>query len=484
PDSLFPLPASPQQARRYPPFYVTGSRINGRVVAFDQQGNYLGILGQANSADSQLLQPSAITYGSDGNLYVTSSSIDRQGNEVLVYDGVSGEFEHVFGQATNAASGLLNPTGIKFGPDGNLYVASAFTSQVLRYDGKTGAFMGVYASRNNGFPNNVVPEDLPVPDFTVLVFGPDGNLYVTSLLTNNDEKGAVLRFAGPNTANPGQFLGIYGQASGTESELVQPRSIVFGPDANLYVASAGTGRILQYAGPNKSNSGQFLGVYADITREVSAEMGVQDMDFNGDGRADQVIQNGLGFGADGNLYVSSSIEVAADPAPTPTGGSQIRIYSGPLHSDAGKFLGIFGQADTANSEILLPTTPEFVYDENTFPSAHRFDRIAFVVGVNTDRPPDATGLQGPFQSDDTDALAAYDSQMRFLGFLNQDLLGANNPLDGVGGVALAPNGHLVVSSQLSNQVLEFDSLTGQYLGVFGDASATGTGDDPNTEDNE
>lgn len=479
PGAMFPLPASPQQARRYPPFYVTGSRINGMIASFDRQGNYIGILGQADSTDSQLVQPSAITYGPTGDLYVTSSGIDRaQGNEVLVYDGISGDFKGVFGQATNPDSGLLNPTGIKFGPDGNLYVASAYTSQVMRYNGKTGEFMGVYATRNNGFPDNVVPEDLPVPDFTVLVFGPNGNLYVTSLLEN-----AVLEYAGPTAAHPGEFLGVYGQANANDSELAEPRSIVFGPDADLYVASAGTGRILKYAGPLKQNPGSFIGVYADIASEVSSEMDVQNMDFNQDGVADRVIQNGLGFGSDGNLYVSSSIELTVDPMPMPTGGSQVRMYAGPLHRDAGQFLGIFGQADTDNSRLLLPTTPEFVYEENSFPSTHRYDHIAFVVGVNTDRPL-SDGVPGFFQSDDTDALAAYDQNMRFLGFLNQDLLGANNPIDGIGGVTVAPNGHLLVASQLSNQVLEFDSLTGRYTGVFGDASPAGTGDDPNTSENE
>ncbi|MCU0526720.1 MAG: hypothetical protein MUF72_18075 [Elainella sp. Prado103] len=480
PESMFPLPASPQQARRYPPFYVTGSRINGLIASFDRQGNYTGILGQADATDSQLVLPSALTYGANGDLYVTSSGLDRaEGNEVLVYDGISGEFKGVFGEATNAASGLLNPTGIKFGPDGNLYVASAYTSQILRYNGRTGEFMGVYATHTNGFPDNVIPEEMPVPDFTVLVFGPDGNLYVTSLLEN-----AVLQYAGPNTNSPGEFLGVYGQANGNDSELVEPRSIVFGPDADLYVTSAGTGRILKYAGPLKQNPGAFISVYADIATEVSTEMNVPDMDFNQDGLTDRVIQNGLGFGSDGNLYVSSSIEIAADPMPLPVGGSQVRMYAGPLHRDAGAFLGVFGQADTPNSRLLLPTTPEFVYDENTFPSIHRYNQIAFVVGVNTDRAPDAAGMPGFFQSDSTDALAAYDQNMRFLGFLNQDGLGTNNPLNGIGGVVLAPNGHLLVSSQLSNQVLQFNSLTGAYLGVFGEADAAGTGDDPMTPENE
>lgn len=488
PGAMFPLPESPFKVRRYPPAFVTGSRVNEMLVSFDEKGNYTGVLGQANSMDSRLEQPSALTYGSDGNLYTTSSNTgDRTlGNEVLVYDGVSGQFRGGFGEANNAQSGLLNPTGIKFGPDGNLYVASGYTSQILRYNGKTGKFMGIYATRNNGYPNNLVPADLPVSDFTVLVFGPDSDLYVTSLLENNMQ-GAVLRYAGPRSAKPGQFKGIYGQATSTKSELNQPRSIVFGPDANLYAASAGTGRILRYTGPLRPDAGTFMGVYADITREVIAQMGVSSNDLNGDGIPDQVIQNGLGFGTDGNLYVSSSIQAGVpegQPPASPTGGSQVRVYAGPHRSNAGQYLSVFGQADTERSRLLLPTTPEFVYHDNSFPATHRFDPIYFVVGMNTDRPTATDGTPGFFQSDNTDAIAAYDKNMRFLGYLNQDLLGPNNPVNGVGGIAIAPNGHIVVASQLADQVLQFNSLTGKYMGVFGDASPRGTGDNPNTPQNE
>lgn len=484
PGAMFPLPESPFKVRRYPPYYVTGNRVGGTVVTFDHKGNYTGILGQAASTDSQLAYPSALTYGQDGKLYVTSSDLtDRVlGNEVLVYDGVSGQYQGIFGQATNAQSQLLNPTGIKFGPDGNLYVASAFTSQILRYNGKTGAFMGVYARRNNGFPNNVVPTNDNRPDFTVLVFGPDGNLYVTSMLEN-----AVLRYAGPKAKNPGQFMGVYGQASATGSGLNQPRSIVFGPEADLYATSAFNGQILRYTGPLSKNPGQFLGVYADVGREVVAERGVQNSDFNNDSVRDLVIQNGLGFNTEGNLFISSSIELESTSGQPgmPTGGSQVRIYAGPHKTNAGQFLGVFGQTDTDRSRILLPTTPEFVYHENSFPTAHRFDQIHFVVGCNTDRPNDATnGSMGFFQSDDTDTLAAYDQNMQFLKFLDQNLLGSQNPLDGIGGVVIAPNGRILASSQLSDQVLAFDSLTGKYVGVFGDASPQGTGDNPATSENE
>ena len=54
----------------------------------------------------------------------------------------------------------------------NLYVSSGSSGQVLRYNGTTGAFMNVFAS--GGGLNGLYG----------LVFGPDGNLYVSSYLTN------------------------------------------------------------------------------------------------------------------------------------------------------------------------------------------------------------------------------------------------------------------------------------------------------------
>src|SRR2546428_615567 len=78
------------------------------------------------------------TLGPDGNVYVT----DVATNNVKKFNGTTGAFIGVF-----ASGGGLNlPQGLSFGPDGNLYVASALTNQVLRYNGTTGAFMNVFAT--------------------------------------------------------------------------------------------------------------------------------------------------------------------------------------------------------------------------------------------------------------------------------------------------------------------------------------------------
>jgi WD40 repeat protein len=79
-----------------------------------------------------------LTFGPDGNLYVSSFNNDR----VNRFNGVTGEFIGVFAQ--NPA--LDGPTGLTFGPDGNLYVSSFNNDSVLCFNGVTGEFIRVVAS--------------------------------------------------------------------------------------------------------------------------------------------------------------------------------------------------------------------------------------------------------------------------------------------------------------------------------------------------
>jgi hypothetical protein len=90
---------------------------------------------------------------------------------------------------------LLGPEGLVFGQDGNLYVASAFTTSVLRYNGTTGTFIDQFVAPPAGFE---IPMDL--------IFGPDGNLdvnfFTRAVLVPGGVAGVVRRYDGQT----GQYI--------------------------------------------------------------------------------------------------------------------------------------------------------------------------------------------------------------------------------------------------------------------------------------
>ena len=119
------------------------------------------------------------------------------------------------------SGGLSRARSSVFGPDGNMYVASADTNAILRYD-PTGEFINAFVPSGSGGLNS--PFDL--------AFGPDGNLYVAS---HGQQRSP--RYDGSS----GAFLGVV--ASGLSQPL---GGVTLGPDGSLYIADQGTNDVLQY----------------------------------------------------------------------------------------------------------------------------------------------------------------------------------------------------------------------------------------------
>ncbi|MBT8485311.1 MAG: hypothetical protein KJO43_07010 [Phycisphaerae bacterium] len=264
---------------------------NHKIVAYSaDDGSLIGEFVPTGSGGLQ--QPHHMIFGPDGHLYVASFG----NGAVMRYDGASGAPRPgplgAAGTAqfvTPGLAGLSQTAGLAFGPDGNLYASSLNDSNVRRYDGSTGAFIDEFVTAFSGGLSGA----------EILVFGADEHLYIGSL--NN---GAVMRYDGTSGAPAPGPLGAAGSAqfvTPLSGGLTLPHGVTFGPDGALYVCSFGSSQVIRYDG----KTGAFESVFTSGPSSA----------------------HGLRFGPDGNLYVAGF------------GFSGLNAYEGETGAALGAFVG-------------------------------------------------------------------------------------------------------------------------------------------------
>lgn len=239
------------------------------------------------SGSGGLVDPHDPMFGPDKNLYVFSNAAGAR--KILRYDGQTGAPMGTF--VDIGSGGFAGGTYMDFGPDGNLYVATG-GSNVLRYHGGTGAFLGVAASGQG------------IRRACGIDFGPDGNLYVLDAdSANNTGYDRILRF-NPATDS---FLDVFVQSGSLEDTC----AFTFGPDGHIYVPDAHQRQTFSFNGTT----------------------GKLQQAYGGDGAPMDAVGFDVVLGPDGNAYV-------------PTGLRVLR-YEG----ETGDFLGTF--VDEAGGSITF-----------------------------------------------------------------------------------------------------------------------------------
>jgi DNA-binding beta-propeller fold protein YncE len=281
---LILLTQEPAQSssRLYVSNNLTGGASGGRVLEFD------GNTGQFISQLGSVTTPRELEIGSDGSLYVTSTNA----NSIQNFAFNNGVQQSTF--VASGAGGLQFPEGLAIGPDGNLYVTSGSSStNVFRFDGSSGNFLNVFAGVASGTASH-------------LEFGPNGNLFAGTLFSG------VVQFNGQTGASLGTFV--------PAAHFHFVGGMTFGPDHNLYVATASDDSVLRFNG----STGAFIDTFIS-----PGSGGLNDAE-------------GLAFGPDGNLYVAGLINDA------------ILRYNG----TTGAFMNVFASAPIDAPTALVFSVPE------------------------------------------------------------------------------------------------------------------------------
>lgn len=193
----------------------------------------------------------------EGNVYTTLSGSRGQETPVSVFR-IAPSPEGVIHELRPFARGILNATGLAFGPEGILYVSS-------RADGI------VYQVGASGV-SKIYAEGLGLA--TGLAFDPAGDLYV------GDRSGTIFKIRGGGASNPAETETF---VFATLEPSIAAYHLAFDSKGTLYVT-----------GPTTASSQSILAIDKD---------GSASAFYRGLGRP-----QGMAFDADDNLYVAASLK--------------------------------------------------------------------------------------------------------------------------------------------------------------------------------
>jgi sugar lactone lactonase YvrE len=300
----------------------TGTPYVGFCTVIGQPDLSTLTAGQPPSATT-IGNPTAVAFDPKGNLWV----VDTTNNRVLEYAPPfpTGEAASlVIGQKsltgagdTSPSGGLFGPTGLAFGPGGNLWVVDSGNNRVLEFttpfsNGESASLV-IGQPTFGGYIGTTTAGGLNSPSY--LAFDGTGDLWVTDQGNNR-----VLEFTTPFSTGEKASV-VIGQAdftafapSSTTSakSLFEPLGVAFDSVGNLWVVDSAEHRVLEYNAPFSTDQAASL-----VIGQPSLTVGSSSTGLNA---------YAIAFDSSGNLWISDGINgVAEYLAPLSTGeaGTQV-----------------------------------------------------------------------------------------------------------------------------------------------------------------
>jgi DNA-binding beta-propeller fold protein YncE len=154
---------------------------DGQVVKYNLATKNLSTLARVNG-------PKDLTFGPDGNLYVSKAQTSGRDpfpnlvSKVNPTTGAAASFIPFgpYGGTTPFNGKVFSPVGLVFDSDGNLLLSSSNTNSVEKFNGNTGDFIGDFIPSGSGglsnpqyltFSPHAVPEPVPQSSLGFLAFG-------------------------------------------------------------------------------------------------------------------------------------------------------------------------------------------------------------------------------------------------------------------------------------------------------------------------
>lgn len=243
--------------------------LNNRVLeyqpSFSTGMNALLVIGQpsfttntAATTATGFSGPFPPAFDSSGNLWVPDASNSRVLEFVPPFSNgmaaslVIGQSTFTTGIGATTASGLMNPSGVKFDSSGNMWISDTQNSRVLEYvpPFSTGMSASLVIGQTSFTTRTsaTTASGLGAPEGAV--FDSLGNLWVS-----DNSNSRVLEYLAPFSTGMsaslviGQSSFTIGTSATTATGLSFPSRVAFDPLGNLWVPDSSNNRVTQYITP-------------------------------------------------------------------------------------------------------------------------------------------------------------------------------------------------------------------------------------------